>query len=292
MTCFGDSNDPFFSFSGSYRIGFGTFGILSPSPFLSAIEQGYRNFDMASAYGNHNILGSVFKESGIERKFLFLASKVSSQNAEGYSISHFKEMLFSSTRRILTSLQTSYLDLLYLHGPDLLLPECFDGLSEMQKMGMIKRIGLCNITQTQLMRILDLGFSIDAIQIETNPFFWDRELIDFCHRKGLFVFGYRPLGAAKTGILENSVILEISRKYGCSPGSIVLGWLVAKKIVPLPKSENKARQRQNFHALHLELDRKDLKKIDALNTVSKPSCHWEKYINPSLRSISREWLKE
>lgn len=90
-------------------VGFGTFmlnGEICTSSVVSAIQNGYRMIDTAEAYGNEKEVGEGIKASGIDRKELFLVTKVnftSYENAE------------QSVMRSLENLQTDYIDLVILH---------------------------------------------------------------------------------------------------------------------------------------------------------------------------------
>ena len=59
-------------------IGFGTWqtpnGEVAVSSVLSALEAGYRHIDTAQGYGNEESVGIAVKQSGIDRKELFLTS--------------------------------------------------------------------------------------------------------------------------------------------------------------------------------------------------------------------------
>ena len=61
-------------------IGFGTWqtpdGEVAISSVVSAIAAGYRHIDTAQIYGNEESVGAAVKKSGIDRKELFLTSKL------------------------------------------------------------------------------------------------------------------------------------------------------------------------------------------------------------------------
>ena len=60
-------------------LGFGTFqagGVECENSILAAINPSYRLIDTAEAYGNEGFVGNRIKASGIDRKELFITSKV------------------------------------------------------------------------------------------------------------------------------------------------------------------------------------------------------------------------
>ena len=73
-----------------------------------AIQSGYRMIDTAEAYGNEKTVGDGIQQSGIDRRELFLVTKV---NFKSYENAEQKVM------QSLSNLQTDYIDLLLLHWP-------------------------------------------------------------------------------------------------------------------------------------------------------------------------------
>ena len=91
------------------QLGFGVFQITDKEEcrksVLTALQTGYRLIDTAACYGNERAVGQAVKESGIDRKDIFLTSKVWIQDA-GY------EKTKCSFEKTLENLQTDYLDLI------------------------------------------------------------------------------------------------------------------------------------------------------------------------------------
>lgn len=75
-----------------------------------AIRLGYRSIDTASAYCNEEAVGSGIKKSGIDRKELFITTKLWIKDA-GY------ESARAAVEKSLRKLQTDYLDLYLIHQP-------------------------------------------------------------------------------------------------------------------------------------------------------------------------------
>ena len=92
-------------------LGFGTFmlaGEICEDAVASAIKAGYRMLDTAEAYGNEAAVGNGIVKSGIDRKELFLVTKV---NYKSY------ENVRETVEQSLKNLQTDHIDLLLLHWP-------------------------------------------------------------------------------------------------------------------------------------------------------------------------------
>ena len=92
-------------------IGFGTFmlgGETCTEAVTAAIESGYRMIDTAEAYGNEKEVGEGIRQSGIDRRELFLVTKVNFKSYENAELTVLQS---------LENLQTDYIDLLLLHWP-------------------------------------------------------------------------------------------------------------------------------------------------------------------------------
>ena len=92
-------------------VGFGTFmlsGETCTKSVAAAIESGYRMIDTAEASGNEKEVGAGIKASGMDRKELFLVTKVNFKSYENAELTVLQS---------LENLQTDYIDLLLLHWP-------------------------------------------------------------------------------------------------------------------------------------------------------------------------------
>lgn len=92
-------------------LGLGTFmlaGEICEEAVAAAIQVGYRMIDTAEAYGNEAAVGNGIAKSRIDRKELFLVTKV---NYKSY------ENVRETVEQSLKNLQRDYIDLLLLHWP-------------------------------------------------------------------------------------------------------------------------------------------------------------------------------
>jgi 2,5-diketo-D-gluconate reductase A len=95
-------------------LGFGVYQIPDAAEceksVLTALEAGYRSIDTAAAYGNEEAVGNAIKKSGIDRKELFITTKLWISNA-GY------EKAKQGFEDSLNKLGLDYLDLYLIHQP-------------------------------------------------------------------------------------------------------------------------------------------------------------------------------
>ena len=91
-------------------IGFGTWdvrGEAGKKTILTALDSGYRLIDTAQMYENEDIVGQAVKESGLERKEVFLTTKL-------YRPCVTYEKAKAAIEKSLQALQTDYIDLLLI----------------------------------------------------------------------------------------------------------------------------------------------------------------------------------
>lgn len=85
-------------------------------------------------------------------------------------------------------------------------------------------------------------------------------LIDYCLEHQIQIESYSPLG--RTKILSEPVLLNLSERYGKSPAQIVLRWQLEKGYLPLPRSSNTMRMKQNIEIFDFILTAEEIKTID------------------------------
>ena len=143
--------------------GFGTFtlgGDICKNAVAAAIESGYRMIDTAEAYGNEKEVGAGIRQSGIDRRELFLVTKV---NFKSYENSE------QSVMQSLANLQTDYIDLLLLHWPFANYYAAWRALEKLYAEGKVRAIGVSNFEPDQLLDLIAYNKIIPAVdQIETN----------------------------------------------------------------------------------------------------------------------------
>ncbi|WP_162254634.1 aldo/keto reductase, partial [Companilactobacillus alimentarius] len=96
------------------QLGFGVFQVTDlkecEDAVLNALQAGYRLIDTAAAYQNEEAVGRAIKKSGVDRKDIFLTSKLWVSDA---NYDRAKKAIDTS----LEKLDTDYLDLYLMHQP-------------------------------------------------------------------------------------------------------------------------------------------------------------------------------
>ncbi len=66
-------------------------------------------------------------------------------------------------------------------------------------------------------------------------------------------------------IFENELMMSLSEKYKKSIAQIVLRWHTQRGIIPIPKSSNECRIKENLDIFDFEISKDDMMKIDLLD---------------------------
>ncbi len=221
-----------------------------------ALEAGYRHFDTAKLYLNEASMGKAIRESKIPREEIFVTTKLWTTDAFNVDIA-----FETSAKKI----GLEYIDLYLIHWPiPLLSSHTWKKLESLLEQKLVRSIGVCNYTLTQLDELLkDCNTPPAVNQIEFNPFNYEKELLDYCQQKGIVVEAYSPL---TRGIhLDNENITKIAMQHKKTPAQIMLRWALQKGVVVIPKSSNKDRIIENADVFDFELPLDEMRRIDAVS---------------------------
>lgn len=263
-------------------VGFGTFmlsGETCINSVASAIESGYRMIDTAEAYGNEKEVGEGIKASGIDRKELFLVTKVnftSYENAE------------QTVLQSLKNLQTDYIDLLLLHWPFANYYAAWRSLEKLYANGKIRAIGVSNFEPDQLLDLIAYNKVVPTVnQIETNLYCQRTTERSWMDKKQVAHMAYAPLGqGSRNEMYQEPVVLSLAEKYGKTPAQILLRFLTQKGIAVIPRSTQPEHIRENFALFDFTLNDEEMAQLCALDKkeplIGKPET-------PELVEFSLTW---
>lgn len=254
-------------------IGFGTWqtpdGQTAIDAIKSAVEAGYRHIDAAAIYKNEKSVGKGIHECGLERKDLFITSKV--WNTErGY------ESTLKAFEKTISDLQLDYLDLYLIHWPANALQfsdwkainaATWSALEHLQKQGKVKSIGVSNFLPHHLEALLETATIKPAVnQIEYHPGFMQNDCVQFCNSHNIQIEGWSPLGRGE--VLENETLKEMASAYNKSVAQLCIRWALQNHVLPLPKSVTPQRIKENFEVFDFEITELDM---NTINKMDHPS---------------------
>lgn len=263
-------------------VGFGTFMLSEKTcteAVALAIESGYRMIDTAEAYGNEKEVGEGMKKSGIDRKELFLVTKVNFKSYENAE---------QTVMQSLANLQTDYIDLLLLHWPFANYYAAWRVLEKLYAEGKVRAIGVSNFEPDQLLDLIAYNQVIPAVnQIETNLYCQRSAERIWMDKKQVAHMAYAPLGQGnRNEMFAESAVLALAEKYGKTPAQILLRFLTQKGIVVIPKSTKPAHIKENFTLFDFTLSADEMGLLSALDKkeplIDKPET-------PELVDFSLTW---
>ena len=245
-------------------VGFGVFMIPNDGPTydatLAALKAGYRHIDTAAGYMNESDVGKAIKDSGIDRKEIFITSKLWLQD---YGYENAKIGIENS----LKNLGVDYIDLYLLHQPYGDYLGSWRALEEAVAQGKIKSIGISNVTINLWNKFKDGMTIMPAVnQVECNPFFQQKPLRVEMEKYGIKLEAWYPLGHGNKELLENEYLVSLANKYNKNVGQIILRWHYQEGIISLPKSTNDERIKGNIDIFDFELTDEEMKNIQAMDT--------------------------
>lgn len=286
-------------------IGFGTFKLKGDDAYqmtLSALKHGYRHIDTAKLYGNEREIGRAIKDSGIDRKEIFITTKIWRDDLKN------EHHMTKSVKNSLMKLDVDYIDLVIIHAPPSenyvstdsdkssnspdRSPNNSDRSEESDKSddsdtsdklittwrvmediidnkfpgleNKIRHIGVSNYKVKHLERILKFcKYKPYTNQIEISPYLTRNDLIQYCHNNGIKVVAHTSL--IKGQKFDDEKLINLSKRYEISMPLLLLGWALAKKCTVLPRSSNLHHMMDNFKCLDIKLSQNILDELDTFN---------------------------
>jgi methylglyoxal/glyoxal reductase len=224
----------------------------------SAYENGIKHIDTAEVYFNEPIIGKAIRELNIDRKELFITSKVWNSD-QGY------DSTLKAFEHTVNNLQTDYLDLYLIHwAVEDKFIDTWKAMERLYKQGVIKNIGVSNFQKHHLETLFDNTTIIPAVnQIELHPYMIQKELRNFCNQHNIIIESWSPI--AKGAVTKDKILQNIGKKYGKSAVQVTLRWHFQLGLVTIPKSTNSERIAQSADVFDFELSESEMNEICNLN---------------------------
>ncbi|XP_073147286.1 protein REDOX 2-like [Henckelia pumila] len=270
-------------------LGFGT--AVHPLPpadqlitvFLEAISAGYRHFDTAAMYGSEEAVGRAVAaaiECGLvkDRKEIFITSKL-------FVTDTHRDLVVPALEETLRKLGQDYVDLYLIHWPirikqtavayeineeDMLyfdIKDVWEAMEECSKLGLAKSIGVSNFSREKLSKLLRNATITPAVnQVEMSVAWQQRRMLEFCEEKRIHVCAWSPLGAngalwGTNAVMQSPILEEIAAARNKTKAQVALRWVYEQGAVPLVKSFDSERMRQNLRIFDWELTDEEACKI-------------------------------
>lgn len=166
----------------------------------AAVNIGYRHIDTAQAYGNERGVGEGIRTCGIDRKDIFVTSKVAAENKSYASA-------MESIEKTLETMGLAYLDMMIIHSPQPWVEvnqskdryykenrEVWRALEDALEAGKLRAIGVSNFLEGDLENI----FAACRVKPMVNQILCHvgnspLDLIDYCRKRDIVVEAYSPV---------------------------------------------------------------------------------------------------
>jgi len=229
------------------------------------LELGMTLIDTAEMYGDgrtESLIGEAIAD--YPRQKLYLISKV-------YPFHAGKGKIFESCDASLKRLGIDYLDMYLLHWRgNIPLSETVACMEELVKRGKIRRWGVSNFDLSDMEELLAVKngekCTINQVLYHLGSRGIEYDLIPWQQEKGIPVMAYCPIAQAgnlKCALKNSAVLEEIARKYGATIYQILLSFVLANgNVIAIPKASKAGHVKENYEALKIKLDEKDIEKLN------------------------------
>ena len=251
--------------------GLGTYslhGDTCKNSIKSALANGVRLIDTASAYGNETEIGEAIREAmqeyNIKREEIFVTTKI----YPGSEMANPE----AAIQACIDKLNIGYVDLMLLHHPDPNDVQAYKAMEQFVKAGKIRSIGLSNWYVEELEEFLPQVDTVPAlVQNEIHPYYQENDVIPYIQNLGIVVEGWYPLGGRghTAELLGDPVISEIAAAHDVSSAQVILRWNLQKGVVVIPGSSNPDHIKENTELYHFSLTDEEIKRINALDRGEK-----------------------
>ena len=245
-------------------IGYGVFRMKDPAEceeaVVQAIRSGYRLIDTAAAYENEEAVGRAIRRCGVPREELFVTTKlwITDTSYEGAKRGFARSM---------ERLGLDSVDLYLIHQPYNDYYGAWRALEELYAAGKARAIGVDNFTPDKLADFVFWNKVKPAVNlIECNAFFQREEDRRYMESQNIQMQAWSPLAAGQGRLFENETLRTLAAAHNKTVAQMVLRWLVQRNIVPLVKSANPARMKENLDIFDFALTDAEMQQIAALDT--------------------------
>jgi D-xylose reductase len=154
--------------------------------------------------------------------------------------------------------------------------DTWGAMEELQRAGLVKNIGVCNLNISLLRDVLSYASIRPAVhQVELHPYLTQQRLLRYCQQENIAVTAFSPFGAgsyvplnmagADESLHDDETVKAIAAAHDRTTGQIALRWAVQRGTVAIPKTQTLLHLEENFRIYDFTLSDEDMAKIDALN---------------------------
>ncbi|HEX4386292.1 MAG TPA: aldo/keto reductase family oxidoreductase [Myxococcales bacterium] len=255
------------------RLGYGAMqlagpGVWGPPPDVDgaiavlreAVSLGVNHIDTSDFYGPH-VTNQIIKRALHPYKGVTLVTKIGFKRGadKSWNPAQSADELASAVHENLQNLGVDSMDVVNLrlggrHGPeDTSLERPLSALVELQRKGLVRHIGLSNVTSKQVAEARRMA-KIVCVQNQYNlAHRHDDALVDELARDGIAYVPFFPLGGFTP--LQSSTLESAAASLKVTPMQLALAWLLHRSpnILLIPGTKSVAHLRENLAAGSLQV---------------------------------------
>lgn len=283
----------------------------------TAIDHGINFFDTANAYSEglaETLLGKAFKNLGVARHSVFVATKVrlrmgAGPNQVGLSKLHILDSIDESLKR----LDLSHVDMLYIHGVDPVTPieETMRALDDVVRAGKVRYLGVSNHLAWMVMKANSFAVNHGWTKFVASQNFYsiatrdiEREIVPMALSEGLSIMPWSPLaGGFLSGKFRRDantsgnnrrdefdfppinkdkafdiidVMVKIGERYQASAARVALAWTKDRPGVTsvIIGAKNNDQLLDNIACTDLHLTEDELKELNTISALTAEYPGW------------------
>ena len=286
-----------------------------------ALELGVTLLDSSDMYGwgqGEELLGRALKGRRDRAIVMTKFGQVKNPSGGGNLVNGRPEYVIEACDASLKRLGLNEIDLYYQHRVDPKVPieETVGGMKRLVEQGKVRALGLCEAAPSTVRRAHSVH-PLAALQTEFSLLYREEAeaVLATLRELGISFVAYSPLGRSmltgsvktvadipdgdrrrdhprfqEANLLKNRELVEriesMASQKGCTPGQLVLAWLLAqgKDIVPIPGTKHRGRLDENVGALGVKLEPSDVQHLaEAIPTGAAAGL---RYPEPQMKGVN------
>jgi pyridoxine 4-dehydrogenase len=237
-----------------------------------ALEAGVNHIDTSDFYGPH-VTNQIIKQAlHPYPKGLMIVTKLGARRGSDKSWIHAlsRQELIDGAHDNLRNLGLDALDVVNLRMGDPMGPtegsieQPLTVLADLQRKGLIRHIGLSNVTPRQLAEAQKISDIVCVQNLYNVAHRDDDGFIDELGRQGIAYVPFFPLGGFAP--LQSALLESAAESLKAKPMQVALAWLLhrAPNILLIPGTSSVEHLRENLQAASMELPRETIAVLDSI----------------------------
>ena len=271
---------------GVTRLGYGAMQLAGPGVFgpprdpeaalavlRAAVAAGVDHIDTSDFYGPHVTNRLIREALAPYPKNLTIVTKIGARRSEdaawlpAFAPDDLARAVEDNLRNLgLEALDVVNLRLMFdVHGPaEGSLAAPLTALADLQRQGLVRQIGLSNVTPTQYEEARAIAKIVCVQNLYNLAHRSDDAFIDQLAAEGVAYVPFFPLGGFSP--LQSSALSEVAAALDATPMQVALAWLLRRSpnILLIPGTSSVAHLRENLAAASLALSEDAMAKLDAI----------------------------